>query len=595
MNPKGDKYSQKESDKAMNEYKKKLAAMQAGQLNKESPAGVPMTNGIPNSALLSVFEGKTKATSQMMGHRVNLAESINAKMSQAFGMDISGLQIYRSEAMKGTGMHGMAQGNKVVLSSDVNLNTTEGQAVLGHEISHIRAQSQGIGMGHGGLYNNAGLEAQADREGMLAAHGRPIYQDNMVFSDGMKYGLGMKGVEGLSPMSPGLGATAAAPMQAEKEKNNVDVKALKAGAEKAKDPKNNISTKDYDKNLWNAMDKFGMSNNIRKYATQIGYSEDSLNDLEKKYKEEEADRIADDYTALVSAKDDNERGNAFSKLAPVYMKHNNIKSEKNIKWEEFKAWAKPIYNERMDKEYGKYFNEDWQKKNRKQQTKNIPDESSEDDISDDVTELPEFGKYELLNNPKPEDELPKSMKPEPKPETNDPNVPKKLFEGEDEFDAEGGPLFGPEQTSQSDNVLSEPDELPFGEENEEMETLVNDLPVFDTLRQTEINDGNNKLIKESEEEARNYQPKQSIFHEEPDHDRKMDENLGKYSEHFSELLNTVQPNVYTKIEEKRKALAELAKIYENEYDSGNEMKTTEGFKEWVQQSKLDMMFASLDK
>ena len=119
----------------------------------------------------------------------------------------------------------------------------------------------------------------------------------------------------------------------------------------------------------------------------------------------------------------------------------------------------------MDKEYEKYFNEDWQKKNPKQQTENIPDESSEDDISDDVTVLPEFGKYELLDNPKPEDELPESMRPEPKPETNDPNVPKKLFEGEDEF----GPLFGPEQTSQSDNVLPEPDELPFGEENGEMD------------------------------------------------------------------------------------------------------------------------------
>ena len=146
----------------MNEYKKKLAEMQAGQVNKDVSAEQSMTNGIPNSVLLSVFEGRSKATSQMMGHRVNLAESINAKMQQSFGMDISGLQIYRSEAMKGTGMHGMAQGNKIVLGSDVNLNTTEGQAILGHEISHIRAQSQGVGMGHGGLYKNASLEHQAD-------------------------------------------------------------------------------------------------------------------------------------------------------------------------------------------------------------------------------------------------------------------------------------------------------------------------------------------------------------------------------------------------------------------------------------------------
>ena len=64
----------------MNEYKKKLAEMQAGQVNKDVSAEQSMTNGIPNSVLLSVFEGRSKATSQMMGHRVNLAESINAKM-----------------------------------------------------------------------------------------------------------------------------------------------------------------------------------------------------------------------------------------------------------------------------------------------------------------------------------------------------------------------------------------------------------------------------------------------------------------------------------------------------------------------------------
>ena len=181
----------------MNEYKKKLAEQAAGQVNKASAPDAPAaTNGIPNSALLSVFEGKSRATSQMMGHRVNLAESINAKMTQAFGMDISGLQVYRSDAMVGSGMQGMAQGNKVVLSSDVDLNTTAGQAVLGHEISHIHAQSQGTGMGHSGLYEDAALEHQADTEGLLAAQGRSIYQGGMDIGIGMSYGLGMQGVEG---------------------------------------------------------------------------------------------------------------------------------------------------------------------------------------------------------------------------------------------------------------------------------------------------------------------------------------------------------------------------------------------------------------
>ena len=205
----------------MNEYKKKLAELQAGQLNKESAAPVQAkTNGIPNSVLNDVFAGKRHADSSMMGHSQNLAPSIAAKMSRAFGMDLTGMQVYQSDAMKDTGMQGMAQGNKVVLSSDVDLNTTAGQAVLGHEISHIHAQSQGIGMGHSGLYENAALEHQADTEGLLAAQGRSIYSDGMDTGIGMQYGLGMQGVEGLTPLSGGMSASAGAPMQAFGSKND---------------------------------------------------------------------------------------------------------------------------------------------------------------------------------------------------------------------------------------------------------------------------------------------------------------------------------------------------------------------------------------
>ena len=116
----------------MPEYMKKKQPVQPSQMKKAEAVDPrrEMTNGIPNSVLTEVFAGRRKADSNMMGHRVNLAESINAKMQQSFGMDISGLRIYRSEAMKGTGMHGMAQGNTIVLGSDVNLNTTEGQAIL---------------------------------------------------------------------------------------------------------------------------------------------------------------------------------------------------------------------------------------------------------------------------------------------------------------------------------------------------------------------------------------------------------------------------------------------------------------------------------
>ena len=199
----------------MNEYMRKTARKDAQQ-NNAAPIQAK-TNGIPNSVLNDVFAGRRKADSSMMGHSQNLAPSIAAKMSRAFGMDLTGMQVYQSDAMKGTGMRGMAQGNKIVLSSEVNLNTTAGQAVLGHEISHIHAQSQGVGMGHSGLYENAALEHQADTEGLLAAQGRSIYQSGgMDTGIGMQYGLGMQGVEGMTAIGGGMSAGAGAPMQANK-------------------------------------------------------------------------------------------------------------------------------------------------------------------------------------------------------------------------------------------------------------------------------------------------------------------------------------------------------------------------------------------
>ena len=203
----------------MSEYMKKKQPVQPSQMKKAEAVDPrrEMTNGIPNSVLQDIFAGKRKADASMMGHSDTLAPSIAAKMSRAFGMDVSSVQVSRSDKMKGTGMQGMAQGNKVVLSSDINLNTMEGQAVLGHELSHIRAQSRGIGMGNSGLYENASLEHQADMEGMRAARGLFASREGgMEMGLGMSYGLGMQGVENVTSLSGGMGMSAGAPMQAKK-------------------------------------------------------------------------------------------------------------------------------------------------------------------------------------------------------------------------------------------------------------------------------------------------------------------------------------------------------------------------------------------
>ena len=85
----------------MQDYKRKMT--QTTQENAAAPMQAK-TNGIPNSALADVFSGKAHATSEMMGHSKNLAPSIAAKMSRSFGMDLTGMQVYQSDAMVGSGM-----------------------------------------------------------------------------------------------------------------------------------------------------------------------------------------------------------------------------------------------------------------------------------------------------------------------------------------------------------------------------------------------------------------------------------------------------------------------------------------------------------
>ena len=196
----------------MKDYEEKDTAVQEEQAAEQEEK--EYVSGIPNSVLLAVLGGKLKPDDSMIGESETLAPSIAAKMSRAFGMDVSSVKVSRSEKMKGTGMKGMAQGNRVILSSDLDLNTLEGQEILGHELSHIHAQAQGIGMGHVGLLQDRALERQADFEGMRAARGLSIWQDTMDMGAGMNYGFGMAGVEGIQPLTGGISASAAAPMQA---------------------------------------------------------------------------------------------------------------------------------------------------------------------------------------------------------------------------------------------------------------------------------------------------------------------------------------------------------------------------------------------
>ena len=107
--------------------------------------------------------------------RLDLSESIRAKMEHAFGMELDTVKLYESPAVAEHGAGAVAQGNTIAFAPGRHdFGSRAGQELLGHELSHVASQRRGEVTGSGFL-RSAALEARADREGAMAAAGGQIY------------------------------------------------------------------------------------------------------------------------------------------------------------------------------------------------------------------------------------------------------------------------------------------------------------------------------------------------------------------------------------------------------------------------------------
>ncbi len=114
-------------------------------------------------------------TRPMPARRVDLPDAMREKMEGAFGMDFSSVRLYESQSVDDMGANAFAQGDRITFApGKLNFQSSTGQALLGHELSHITSQARGESRGRG-LLNDASLEAKADREGAMAAAGETIY------------------------------------------------------------------------------------------------------------------------------------------------------------------------------------------------------------------------------------------------------------------------------------------------------------------------------------------------------------------------------------------------------------------------------------
>ncbi len=139
-------------------------------------------NAATQPSMDALRSGAAKPTSEQMGHRVDLPDVMRAKMENAFGADLSAVKLYESQAVADAGAEAVTQGANIAFAPGMlDFTSYGGQALLGHEISHVVSQSRGEVNGDGFL-NDSALEARADREGAMAASGQQIVMPTAAFS-----------------------------------------------------------------------------------------------------------------------------------------------------------------------------------------------------------------------------------------------------------------------------------------------------------------------------------------------------------------------------------------------------------------------------
>ena len=125
-------------------------AQQKNKNSKQTDAE-PLSGGITESAL------PNSAMLENPGHQVEMPVVMREKMEDSFGMDLSGVKLYENKAVDDAGAEAVAQGSKIAFApGKLDFSSIHGQALLGHEISHVASQAKGEVKGSG-LVNDSAL------------------------------------------------------------------------------------------------------------------------------------------------------------------------------------------------------------------------------------------------------------------------------------------------------------------------------------------------------------------------------------------------------------------------------------------------------
>lgn len=108
-------------------------------------------------------------TAEQMGRRVDLPGEIREKMESSFGADFSGVRLYESDTVASAGAEAVAQGANIAFApGKLDFTSTAGQALLGHELSHVVSQARGESA-FSGPVTPVGVSAAAAASGPMQA------------------------------------------------------------------------------------------------------------------------------------------------------------------------------------------------------------------------------------------------------------------------------------------------------------------------------------------------------------------------------------------------------------------------------------------
>src|SRR4051812_28192736 len=107
-----------------------------------------------------------------------LPDPVRGKMERSFGADFSGVSVHQDGRAEAMGAHAYAQGEHLHFAPGrYEPASHSGQSLIGHELAHVVQQREGrasVPQGKGAaVVADPGLEAEADHQGELAAHGLP--------------------------------------------------------------------------------------------------------------------------------------------------------------------------------------------------------------------------------------------------------------------------------------------------------------------------------------------------------------------------------------------------------------------------------------